>query len=98
MAVAAGVDRFANVPAMNEAIEAGWVIVATDYPGLGTSGGHAYLVGEDAARAVLDSVRAVLALADLKQDNNVVAEEGEVMLHIGRHRPSLRGVGERGER
>jgi Secretory lipase len=36
----------------------GYVIVATDYPGLGTDGIHPYLIGESAGRAVLDSVRA----------------------------------------
>jgi len=34
------------------------VVVATDYPGLGTAGPHPYLVGESEGRAVLDSVRA----------------------------------------
>jgi acetyl esterase/lipase len=34
------------------------VVVATDYPGLGTPGPHPYLVGESEGRAVLDSVRA----------------------------------------
>ena len=34
------------------------VVVATDYPGLGTSGPHPYLVGLSEGRAVLDSVRA----------------------------------------
>lgn len=34
------------------------------YPGFGTSGPHAYLVGDEAAYAVLDSVRAARGLAD----------------------------------
>jgi acetyl esterase/lipase len=34
------------------------VLVATDYPGLGTAGPHPYLVGVSEGRAVLDSVRA----------------------------------------
>ena len=34
------------------------VVVATDYPGLGTAGPHPYLVGASEGRAVLDSVRA----------------------------------------
>lgn len=65
-------NPFANVPAVTEALNQGWVIVATDYPGLGTAGGHAYLVGEDAARAVLDSVRAARALPDLRLDGKTV--------------------------
>ena len=34
------------------------VVVATDYPGLGTTGPHPYLVGLSEGRAVLDAVRA----------------------------------------
>jgi hypothetical protein len=33
-------------------IEQGAVVVATDYPGLGTAGPHPYLVGDSEARAV----------------------------------------------
>ncbi len=36
----------------------GYVVVGTDYEGLGTPGPHPYLVGEREARGVLDSVRA----------------------------------------
>jgi acetyl esterase/lipase len=63
---------FANVPAMDKIIAENWVYVATDYPGLGTSGGHAYLVGEDAARAVLDAIRAARKLEGLSLDNRAV--------------------------
>jgi len=37
----------------------GWVVTATDYAGLGTSGTSGYLVGDDEARDVLNSVRAL---------------------------------------
>ena len=33
-------DPFANVPALRQLIDKGWVYVATDYVGLGTSGPH----------------------------------------------------------
>lgn len=36
----------------------GYVVVATDYPGLGAPGVHPYLIGTSEGRAVLDSVRA----------------------------------------
>lgn len=39
-------------------ISRGYVVVATDYPGLGTPGPHPYLIGTSEARAVLDAVRA----------------------------------------
>lgn len=48
-----------SIPGIQDMLAEGYVVVATDYPGLGTAGVHPYLVGESAARAVLDSVRAV---------------------------------------
>lgn len=42
----------------------GWVVVATDYAGLGTPGPHPYLDGPSAGRNVLDSLVAVRALRD----------------------------------
>jgi acetyl esterase/lipase len=47
-----------TIPGLEEMVKAGWVVVATDYPGLGTPGVHPYLVGSSAARSVVDSVRA----------------------------------------
>jgi alpha-beta hydrolase superfamily lysophospholipase len=47
-----------TIPGLDEMVKAGWVVVATDYPGLGTPGVHPYLVGASEARAVVDSVRA----------------------------------------
>jgi acetyl esterase/lipase len=40
----------------------GYVVVAPDYPGLGSDGVHPYLVGEDTGRSVLDAVRAARAI------------------------------------
>ena len=47
-----------TIPGLDLMVKAGWVVVATDYPGLGTPGVHPYLVGASEARAVVDSVRA----------------------------------------
>jgi hypothetical protein len=54
------------IPGLNELVSAGHVVVATDYPGLGTSGPIGYLVGRGQAYAVLDSVRAASRLPGLK--------------------------------
>ncbi|HEY3249217.1 MAG TPA: lipase family protein [bacterium] len=43
-------------------ISSGWVVVATDYAGLGTPGVQHYLIGADEARDVLNSVRAARQL------------------------------------
>jgi pimeloyl-ACP methyl ester carboxylesterase len=48
---------FQSMMGLRPMIERGVVVVATDYPGLGTSGPHPYLVGGSEGRAVLDSVR-----------------------------------------
>lgn len=48
-----------GIPAIDAVVDAGYVVVATDYVGLGTAGPHQYLVGDTAARNVLDSIRAV---------------------------------------
>ncbi|MET0143416.1 MAG: alpha/beta fold hydrolase [Ilumatobacteraceae bacterium] len=48
-----------KIPELDRLLAAGTVVVATDYPGLGTPGPHPYLIGESEGRAVLDSVRAV---------------------------------------
>jgi pimeloyl-ACP methyl ester carboxylesterase len=54
-----GVDA---VPRLRLHLEAGYVVAATDYEGLGTPGVHPYLVAESEARSVLDSVRAAREL------------------------------------
>lgn len=49
---------FEVTPGLGDAIRRGYVIVAPDYPGLGTPMPHPYLVGVSAANATLDAVRA----------------------------------------
>lgn len=63
---------FDNVPDIGAVVREGWAYVGTDYPGLGTGGGHAYLVGADAARAVLDSVRAARQLKETNLGDRIV--------------------------
>jgi pimeloyl-ACP methyl ester carboxylesterase len=63
---------FANVPALPQILKEGWAYVATDYVGLGTAGGHAYLIGDEAARGVLDAVRAARQLTQLNLDSRTV--------------------------
>jgi pimeloyl-ACP methyl ester carboxylesterase len=65
-------EPFANVPALRQAIDRGWVLVATDYVGLGTAGPHAYLVGEGEARSALDSIRAVRHIKELHLGDGAV--------------------------
>ena len=51
-------EFFAATPGLGDAIRRGYVVVAPDYPGLGSDGAHGYLAGVSTARSVLDAVRA----------------------------------------
>ncbi|HEY5026693.1 MAG TPA: lipase family protein [Acidimicrobiales bacterium] len=48
-----------NIAWVSSMLARGWVVTATDYAGLGTPGTSGYLVGEDEANDVLNSVRAL---------------------------------------
>ncbi|MBT2509295.1 lipase [Streptomyces sp. ISL-98] len=45
-------------------LDRGWAVVATDYQGLGTPGGHTYVNGRAEGQAVLDSARAAQRLPE----------------------------------
>jgi acetyl esterase/lipase len=55
---------FGATPALKAMVARGYVVVATDYAGLGTSQPHPYLIGGSAARSVLDAVRASRAIPE----------------------------------
>jgi acetyl esterase/lipase len=56
--------RYQFIPGLKDMIGRGWIVVETDYPGLGSPGVHPYLVGDSEARATLDAVRAARGLPD----------------------------------
>ncbi|MGH2417137.1 MAG: alpha/beta fold hydrolase [Candidatus Limnocylindria bacterium] len=49
----------------------GFIVVATDYEGLGTPGLHPYFVGESEGRAVLDAARAARGFICPDKDDTV---------------------------
>ena len=53
---------FQNMMGLRDMVRHGYIVAATDYPGLGTAGSHPYLVGVSEARAVIDAVRAARQL------------------------------------
>ena len=66
----------------------GYVVVATDYPGLGVPGQiHPYLIGVSEGRAVLDSVRAARALPHAGASNRFAvwghSQGGHAALYAG---------------
>ena len=63
---------FTHMPALPQALAEGWVVLATDYHGLGTAGMHPYLLGRGEGYSVLDGIRAALAVEALQLDGRVV--------------------------
>ncbi len=55
-------DAASAIPYVKQLVDAGYVVAATDYEGLGTPGVHPYLVGESEGRSVLDVARAARGL------------------------------------
>jgi len=55
-------DDYADLA--NNLLDAGYVVVGTDYEGLGTPGRHPYIVGDSEARGTLDIIRAARKLPD----------------------------------
>jgi acetyl esterase/lipase len=53
---------FQQIQGLRTFVERGYVVAATDYPGLGTPEVHPYLVGDSEARAVIDAVRVAGAM------------------------------------
>jgi len=92
---------FQQMAGLRQLIEQGAVVAATDYPGLGTSGPHPYLVGDSEARAVIDSVRAARSLPGVGEGNSFAvwghSQGGQASLYTGliakTYAPELRLVG-----
>ena len=74
---------------LNQVAALGYVVVATDYEGLGTPGLHPYLVGESEARSILDSVRAVQQMEGLNVSDKFavtgISQGGHAALHAGQY-------------
>ena len=86
------VDWVSHLPAVRELISQGFVVVATDYEGLGTAGVHPYLVGESEGRGALDIVRAARHLPRVGAGNRTFiyghSEGGQGALFAGEIAPS----------
>lgn len=92
---------FQTMMGLRELVQHGYIVVATDYPGLGTEGPHPYLVGRSEARAVIDAVRAARQLAGADASNRYAvwghSQGGQAALFTGiiagSYAPELRLVG-----
>jgi len=59
-----GLDPFALIEGVHELLDAGYVIAATDYPGMGADGPPSYLIGDSEGNSVLDAARAARAIPE----------------------------------
>ncbi|MEJ0065614.1 MAG: alpha/beta fold hydrolase [Caulobacteraceae bacterium] len=92
--------RFEQIMGLRDMIRRGYIVTATDYPGLGAGGPHPYLVGVSEGRAVLDSVRAAQNLTH-EQGVDVAlwghSQGGQAVLYAGllaaSYAPELRLAG-----
>jgi len=60
---------FQTMMGLRDMVRHGYIVAATDYPGLGTAGPHPYLVGVSEARAVIDAVRAARQVPGAQASN-----------------------------
>jgi acetyl esterase/lipase len=78
---------FQQMQGLREMAARGYIVAATDYPGLGTPGPHPYLVGVSEGRAVIDSVRAARALAGAAAGKRYAvwghSQGGQAVLYAG---------------
>lgn len=89
------------MPGLDDVVEEGWAVVATDYTGLGTPGPHPYLIGAGEGHSVLDSLRAARQLEGLHLASETVvwghSQGGHAALWAGQlastYAPELEVVG-----
>jgi pimeloyl-ACP methyl ester carboxylesterase len=65
-------DAAPTLPFVKQLVDAGYVVAASDYEGLGTPGVHPYLVGESEGRGVLDAARAARAMGNAGASDRVL--------------------------
>lgn len=85
-------EVFELIPGLASFIEAGYVVAATDYEGLGTAGVHPYLVGESEGHAVLDAARAARNLPEAGAGDQLLlwghSQGGQASLFAGQMQPT----------
>ena len=90
-----------DVQGLSEFLNLGWVVVATDYQGLGTDGMHPYLVGSSEAQATIDIVRAARNMSETASSSQYFvfghSQGGQAVLFAGQiassYAPDLTLVG-----
>lgn len=96
-----GLSMADSIPGLAAFIAAGDIVAATDYPGLGTSETHPYLIGDAQARAIIDSARAARKLPGADASGKYAAwghsQGAQAVLFVGQisrqYAPELQLVG-----
>src|SRR6202008_1018688 len=65
-------DPWLLIEGLRSLLDAGYVVTATDYPGMGAHGDPSFLVGVSEGNAVLDSVRAARAIDGAHASNKLL--------------------------
>jgi len=82
-----GIDPFDTIEGLRDLLAAGYVVVATDYSGMGAAGPASYLVGVTEGNNVLDAVRAARQLPETHANNHLVlwghSQGGQAVLFAG---------------
>ncbi len=85
-------DMVSLLPSIGKVVSQGYVVVATDYEGLGTPGTHPYLVGESEARGVLDIARAAQQIRETGANDKTFvwgqSQGGQAALFAGEIQPT----------
>jgi len=91
-AASKALDIAYRIPGIQNFVKQGYVVVATDYQGLGTPGEHPYLVGVSEARGVLDIARAAHDMTPAHASTKVLvyghSQGGQAALFAGQIAPS----------
>lgn len=92
---------YSQIQGLRDMLQRGYIVVATDYPGLGTPEAHPYLVGVSEGNAVLDSIRAARQLLGAEASNKAAlwghSQGGQAVLYAAdlaaKYAPDLDVVG-----
>jgi len=71
-APSSGIAPFALVEGLTDLLADGYVVVATDYAGMGIAGAPSFLIGETEAANVLDIARAARTMSDVDAGNQLL--------------------------
>src|SRR6478735_8468685 len=89
-----GIDPFDLIEGMSDLLNAGYVVAAADYPGMGVAGPSSYLIGTSEGNSVLDAVRAARNLPETGTGANTDvllwghSQGGQAVLFAGQDAPS----------